>query len=578
MRLSRLLAIPLLTILLFSAAMPAARAATGADQCFCYFAGIGATKTDGAKDATTCRDACMKDPLNSAYFEGSQWAQDFGQYPTANLRCWQKRDDCEKDLDMSPDSMGVMTIDGVWGQDQPAECTFGSHYCYAAENAKTYLNVSIAGTDSVINIGEYISVVYNYLMGFAMTVAIVFLMVGGLRYVIGGVSAESIKGAKKMMTQAIEGFVLLMFAYAILYTVSPQLIKLQVPKLPMSRQVVIGGNDCALLLGLEKTDDGDTIKRNWNGVIDTSDYGDNAQISSENGAVLKFKNATDANNPVCGVLAEIMTGPDQAPTVEGMTCQFNYCAPGKGGCATLPTGNKCMLCEEVGADKKDGVVPSASLCSSLDPGTSPRRQIGNGIEAYEEYDMCGYTHDPWVMSSFADDAMITTAATAAAIAGGVASGGTLAAGAGGVVLGMYAADVLVDVVTGTCAALDISCGSVHECSDYNNQLVKDWAIPNGTKLRYLSWPSVGSPTIDTICAQDPCKVGVQTGDTCKYYTADQGTEGCQSVSEMEKLEAADAAAAARQDQIQADQARCLELLNKGSGMTESERAEYDANC
>lgn len=94
------------------------------------------------------------------------------------------------------------------------------------------LNVNIPGvnfaaptiTDGLLSssfIGTYVSGVFSYLLGFAMTVAIVFLMVGGVRYVIGGVSTESIKGAKKMMVNAIEGFVLLLFVFVILFTVNP---------------------------------------------------------------------------------------------------------------------------------------------------------------------------------------------------------------------------------------------------------------------------------------------------------------------------------------------------------------------
>jgi len=75
---------------------------------------------------------------------------------------------------------------------------------------------------SVNFLGAYISGVYKYLIGFALTVAIVMIMVGGLQYVLGSSSGD-VKGGKKRMTDAIEGFVLLMFVYVILYTTNPEL-------------------------------------------------------------------------------------------------------------------------------------------------------------------------------------------------------------------------------------------------------------------------------------------------------------------------------------------------------------------
>jgi len=74
---------------------------------------------------------------------------------------------------------------------------------------------------SVNFLGAYVSGVYKYLIGFALTIAIVMIMVGGLQYVLGASSGD-VKNGKKRMTDAIEGFVLLMFVYVVLYTVNPE--------------------------------------------------------------------------------------------------------------------------------------------------------------------------------------------------------------------------------------------------------------------------------------------------------------------------------------------------------------------
>lgn len=107
---------------------------------------------------------------------------------------------------------------------------------FAAEPAVSYavpkLQVDIPGVDfelptlsgglvSVNFLGAYVAGVYRYLIGFALTVAIVMIMVGGLQYVLGASSGD-VKSGKKRITDAIEGFVLLMFVYVILYTVNPE--------------------------------------------------------------------------------------------------------------------------------------------------------------------------------------------------------------------------------------------------------------------------------------------------------------------------------------------------------------------
>ncbi len=74
---------------------------------------------------------------------------------------------------------------------------------------------------SVNFLGAYVSGVYKYLIGFALTIAIVMIMVGGLQYVLGASSGD-VKSGKIRMTDAIEGFILLMFVYVVLYTVNPE--------------------------------------------------------------------------------------------------------------------------------------------------------------------------------------------------------------------------------------------------------------------------------------------------------------------------------------------------------------------
>ena len=512
MSLSRFLSIPLLAMLLLFSVAPVARASStkGVPACFCYLNGTGAEKVDGIADDPACQKECLK----KADYEGYHYALDYSSYPQANLRCWQLQTDCEKNLD--GDAKG--TVDGMWGTDQPSECLPKQHYCYASSNNPTVLNVEIGGTTSVVDFAQYVSVVYKYLMGFAMTVSIVFIMIGGLRYVTaGGMTKDSddkdtITGAKKMMVQAVEGFVLLLFTYVILYTVNPQLLRLQVPKLPMMRGVVIAGNDCATLLGGTPKDDAAEIDNYTDFTEKNADdkrlYGDSAIKSQRNSAVVKFADKTKRNSAVCGVTGEVLMGPNNSPVPPGTTCNFNYCDGAK-GCASTPTGGQCVLCKEVKMDNPYGAVPSGSICSQLDP---PDSLTKNGDGSYSgTYDSCGYSHQPYVFFSEAG-------ATAATIAGVAAGAATIESGGWGAaaVLAPYVGSAFPDIVAGACTSLSISCGSLKACSDYNGLTVEGGqGTSNLSNLNFSSF--FGEPSIQSVCAQDPCGVGARMHTSCSYF-------------------------------------------------------------
>lgn len=88
--------------------------------------------------------------------------------------------------------------------------------------------------DGILNInhlGDYIAGIYKYLLGISTTIAIVFIMVGGLQYAFGGVSEASVTKAKTRIFNSIIGLVLLMSTYLILYIVNPNLVSLKFPEL-----------------------------------------------------------------------------------------------------------------------------------------------------------------------------------------------------------------------------------------------------------------------------------------------------------------------------------------------------------
>lgn len=472
--------VALAIVLAFASATPAL-----AGTCFCNIERTGATETSGASDARSCQTLCAGNSRSQGYL----WAEDPSQFPSSLLQCFSKKELCEKD--MNEDEVE----DGTFDSKQPPECPPGWHYCYPNDTETYELQVSIPSADgpvtSVYNYGEYVGVVYKYLVGFAVTIAIVFLMIGGIRYVIGASTGE-IGKAKDMIVKAITGLVLLMFAYVILYTVNPELVKLQVPKLPMLRRVDIltGGETCNSLIKAGYEVDTTTLKR--------------GQYSLYS----------------CGTVGEVVKKPDGSE-LTGTTCMFSTCANGEaeegavGAAQCVSDGTKgwCVTCNQIVPGNDYNITPTAGLCSALDPEDTYVNLVEES-PAYDKYKACGYTHDP---SMFSSGLGATAAVTATALAGAL-SGGTAAA----VVGGAYTLSVVTDAITGSCVSLDINCQQVNTCADYNSS---SWQVANtitDNELVDLSWPELGDPNIVEICAADPCGVRTvegKSGETCEYYDA-----------------------------------------------------------
>jgi len=68
-----------------------------------------------------------------------------------------------------------------------------------------------AGTDLVVVIGMII----NIILGLLGVIAVIFIVLGGFKWMTAGGSDEKIKDAKKMIGQGIVGLVIILAAYAI---------------------------------------------------------------------------------------------------------------------------------------------------------------------------------------------------------------------------------------------------------------------------------------------------------------------------------------------------------------------------
>jgi hypothetical protein len=86
-------------------------------------------------------------------------------------------------------------------------------------------------------LAEYIIGVYNYAMGLLAMIAIVMLMIGGLRYIMARGDSGAIGRAKKMMGGAVFGLILGLGSYIILKSISPNLVQLTTLRTPYIERI-----------------------------------------------------------------------------------------------------------------------------------------------------------------------------------------------------------------------------------------------------------------------------------------------------------------------------------------------------
>ncbi|MDX9893544.1 MAG: hypothetical protein RB292_04015 [Patescibacteria group bacterium] len=75
-------------------------------------------------------------------------------------------------------------------------------------------------------IGEYISALYRYGVGLAVTLAVVMIMAGGFLWLMSGGSPDRVGKAKEFIISAFSGVLLALFSFIILQGINPELVKL----------------------------------------------------------------------------------------------------------------------------------------------------------------------------------------------------------------------------------------------------------------------------------------------------------------------------------------------------------------
>ncbi|RMD50799.1 hypothetical protein D6827_03315 [Candidatus Parcubacteria bacterium] len=299
-------------------------------ECFCT-SSTGAVSKGGVSSDTACQEICDVNYLGC--FE----SEDDPGYPDNNPFCYTQYE-CEHDM---------VKIDGaeepsVWGG-QANNCPNGQGYCYAPmsdiELAVALLNPGDPDNkvSKIDTLPEYINVIYNLSIPVGALLAIVMIMIGGLQYMLARGDSGKITNAKKRISNAVIGLVLLLFAFTIANFMDPRFVELQTLQLPKIRTVTY------------------------------LDPNSSCEALEEAGYTVELKITSGNSKEECGNQGTVTAVPDeqsQDSTWEvGDTCPYLSCSDDMETCVRTASENQCVRCGE--AVDVDDFTPGKSTCSNL---------------------------------------------------------------------------------------------------------------------------------------------------------------------------------------------------------------------
>lgn len=123
-----------------------------------------------------------------------------------------------------------------------SDCGQGWFQCFSGSKPID-IAIKIGGVGQVKNLGEYIRLVYAWMIPVGAILAVVVIMIGGIMWLTSG-GADRLSTAKQWIGNAIIGLCLLLFSYVILNTINPDLVRLSLPRTQILRPVVTGARFC----------------------------------------------------------------------------------------------------------------------------------------------------------------------------------------------------------------------------------------------------------------------------------------------------------------------------------------------
>ena len=272
--------------------------------------------------------------------------------------------------------------------------------CYTPEITFPGFDKEIKVTPSLL--GNYISALYQYLLYAAGVVAVVVIMIGGFQWITAGGNQSRIGAAKERITSAIIGLFLALGSYLLLFTISPDLIKIVDLSMPSIEPMNIY---CSEIEGLTSVkfishvNQLGTFNFEWDdvnndGVIagDETTCGNKYEYKRE-GIVhtcegqrcLKAEGEDDytqtcAMDSQCHILQEALCvgkkKGDSCGNGPGTAWPYGYCT--KDG----DDGGECRLCKEIGESCGGGIDGAAAGPQYACPNKNADGKCGKGTGDY----------------------------------------------------------------------------------------------------------------------------------------------------------------------------------------------------
>ncbi|PJA46782.1 hypothetical protein CO172_03520 [Candidatus Uhrbacteria bacterium CG_4_9_14_3_um_filter_36_7] len=276
-----------------------------------------------------------------------------------NLRCWTQKS-CEQVVGGKQQ--------GVWdnlSSDAKNECP-GYGYCFPVKE-KISVAIAIPGTGGAVvkvdDVGNYIQVFYNFLLGLGIVITVIMGMVGGIQYILASGSPQKTSAAVERIEKSIIGLVLLFCAVIILFTVNPELISLNLPKMPKVRQIIFVSDETPCEDLLDKN-----TKEGTKYVLDPA----SGSCGSPRSKVIQDANGDPITDTQCRWTDCSKSAKDSA----GFT---KICSEVKGK-------DQCIACTDIVARNNFEITPSSGICSSLTP------RAKQGVRS-DQYVSCEFSRD-----------------------------------------------------------------------------------------------------------------------------------------------------------------------------------------
>ena len=152
-------------------------------------------------------------------------------------KCWLEQECYERRREISNNSLtetqikkGGFVVDNITreacGGDTVGDNKVG--FCLPAGQAET--KISFGGETKFENIGTFIKSMYRYTIWVAGILAVAMVIVAGFQWAASGGNSESITSAKKRISGAMAGLILLLLSYTILSTINPYLVNFRLPQ------------------------------------------------------------------------------------------------------------------------------------------------------------------------------------------------------------------------------------------------------------------------------------------------------------------------------------------------------------